>query len=252
MRRLSSAILLLLLAAGGARTDSTPPAWAPGEELAYTISFLGLLRAGTATFTVNEGPTVDGRPTYRFRSTLTSVPNFFHQIRDEASSITDRASFAVRRYEKIERERDEITTNVTVFDHERGVAVRTEDGKAHPAIRFNAGTLDVLSVIYHVRNQPIRPGQTLTVPVHDGKRDYTMKIRITGPEMVNTRLGRFRALSVQPLLYEADGTLRRRGQMRLWMTDDDRRIPVRIKLSLPVGSVTAVISAIKGDRPATR
>jgi hypothetical protein len=248
------AIGLLLIAGGmsGAQQVTPPEAWAPGEELGYTINFLGLLKAGDATFSVKEGPLVDGRPTYQFRSTLISAPRFFHQIRDEAASTADRTTFASYRYEKIQREKDATSTNVTIFDHGRGSAVRTEDGRAHAPIRFKDGALDVLSVIYYVRTQEIQPGQTLTVPVHDGKRDYTMKIRITGPEMVNTRLGSFRCLSVQPLLYEANGTLRRKGQMRLWMTDDHRRIPVRINMSLPFGSLTASISSMKGERPAAR
>jgi hypothetical protein len=229
---------------------STPPtAWSPGEALSYTVNF-GIFRAGTTSFMVARGPVTSERPTYKFRSILQSSPRFFYSIFDEAVSISDEETFATYRYEKIQRESGESSSNVTVFNQGRGTAQRTEDATTHPVMNFTKNSLDVLGAIYFVRNQNLAVGRTLTVPVHDGKRDYTMKVTIRKREPVTTKAGVFNCLLVEPRLYQEDGTLKRKGQITLWMTDDSRHLPVRIRMALAFGSITATLDSMTGTLPA--
>jgi hypothetical protein len=240
---------LITISAATSAVSLPPTAWTPGEELSYTVNF-GIFRAGTTTFTVARGPVTNERPTYKFRSLLQSSPRFFYSIFDEAVSVSDDSSYATFRYEKIQRENGENSTNTTVYNHARGTAQRTEDRTVHPSMNFKKNSLDVLGAIYYVRNQNLAVGQTLTIPVHDGKRDYTMKVTIRKREPVTTRAGVFNCLLVEPRLYQEDGTLKRKGQITLWMTDDSRHIPVRIRMALAFGSITATLDSMKGTVPA--
>lgn len=222
-------------------------AWCPGETLKYSVKF-SLFNAGTSTFTVQE-TTHNGRPVYKFQSTITSRPGFFYKIDDRGVSLSDRETLQTYRYEKFQNEGGENSTNITAYNHATGKAVRTEDGKAHPSMDFVKLSKDVLGAIYYVRNQNIAVGKTLRIPVHDGKRDYRMEVSIRRREHVRVPAGEFNCLVVEPKLRQPDGTIRTKGQMTLWMTDDHRHIPVRIKIVLPFGHLIASLTSMDGVVP---
>lgn len=246
---ISTLALLVILSSAAPGRTAAPTAWAPGEKLVYSVNF-GIFRAGSTTFSANRGPVTNERPTFKFSSLLQSSPRFFYSIFDEAIATVDESSYAVYRYEKIQRESKENSTNVTLFNHAAGTAQRTEDGHAHPVMSCTKNSLDVLGVIYFIRNQNLAVGRTITVSVHDGMRNYRMEVVIRKREPVTTKAGTFNCLLVEPRLYQADGSLRKKGQMTLWMTDDSRHIPVRIRMGLAFGSITASLESMTGTLPA--
>lgn len=219
-------------------------AWAPGEKLQYSVKF-GFFTAGTSVFSVDQA-TLNGKNVYKFQSTILSAPGFFYKIDDRGVSWSDPASLRSFRYDKIQKEGDEKSSNITTFDQGASNAVRTEDGKAHPAMNYNKLARDVLGAIYHVRNQEIAVGRTIRFPVHDGKRDYTMEVVISRRENIRVPAGDFNCLVVEPKLRNLDGTLKKKGHMTLWMTDDARHLPVRIKIVLPFGHLVASLTKMSG------
>jgi hypothetical protein len=60
-------------------------------------------------------------------------------------------------------------------------------------------------------------------------------------EELVTPLGRFKTIVIQPLL-KSEGIFARTGDMFIWLTDDDRRIPVQMKSKVVVGSITATLT----------
>jgi hypothetical protein len=46
---------------------------------------------------------------------------------------------------------------------------------------------------------------------------------------------------IQPLL-KSEGIFARTGDIVIWLTDDDRRIPVQMKSKVVVGSITATLT----------
>lgn len=223
-------------------------AWAPGERLEYSVKF-GIFSAGTSVFAVNPAATTGGEKTLRFSSMLHSSPNFFITIIDDATSFSEVDSLRTLRYEKTQQEGSKTTTNVTVFNHTAASAVRTEDGQAHPPIHVTPGARDVLGVIYHVRSQPLEVGKSFKIPVHDGRRDYTMEVVVPRRETISVPAGTFNCVVVEPKLWNEDGSLYKRSQMTLWMTDDARHVPVRVKMSLFFGSIVASLEKSSGVLP---
>ena len=239
-------IAAILLFSTGTNAE-TNRAWKVGEKLEYRV-YYAFFNAGTSTFLVEKEYQSSGRNIVQFKSVIQSRSNFFVKIFDEALSVSDANSYASLRYEKNQRERNEFSKNVTVFNNAAGQALRTEDGHAYPPMNYRRGSMDVLSAIYYVRSQDLSIGKTYTIPVHDGKRDYTMRVKAVGRETVKTPAGTFDALKVEPKLYGEDGKLSKSGQMTLWMTDDDLHIPVRIRISLKFGSMTADLLRSSGTK----
>ncbi|MEK8023744.1 MAG: DUF3108 domain-containing protein [Candidatus Hydrogenedentota bacterium] len=254
MKRNTLAAAVVLLGCVVASTAGAPEpvnnnAWALGEKLEYAVKY-GPFSAGRSTFAVEGEETVGGQKAVKFTSILTSSRAFFFKVYDSATSFSDFSSLYSLRYEKFQHEADEKSSNVTVFNHTAARAVRTEDGKAHPSMTMVPYARDILGVIYYVRTQPLKVGKSIRIPVHDGKRDYNMEVVVRNKERVTVPAGQFDCLVVEPKLWQLDGNLKKKGQMVLWMTDDSRHLPVRIRMSIPVGSLVASLDKMTGVKPA--
>ncbi len=101
-------------------------------------------------------------------------------------------------------------------------------------------TLDTLSSFYFLRLMPLEVGKSVFVTVFDGKRLWNTEVRVLRREKIKTGLGKFDTIVVQPLM-KAEGMFDKRGDMFIWLTDDARRLPVKMKTKVPVGSVTATL-----------
>jgi hypothetical protein len=53
---------------------------------------------------------------------------------------------------------------------------------------------------------------------------------------------------VEPQLVEGTGLFVKEGRLRIWLTDDDRRIPVRMRSKVAIGSVSADLEAYASGR----
>ena len=54
---------------------------------------------------------------------------------------------------------------------------------------------------------------------------------------------------VEPLLLEGTGLFVKQGRLKIWLTDDARRIPVRMRSKVAIGSVSADLEAYTPARP---
>lgn len=98
---------------------------------------------------------------------------------------------------------------------------------------------DVLGALQRLRSQPLQPGQSTTLPLSDGKKFVNAKIECQEKEVIKTPLGSFPSVRYEAFIF--DGALFvRKGRAYVWLTDDDKRTPVQIRIQLPfyVGTVT--------------
>jgi len=85
-----------------------------------------------------------------------------------------------------------------------------------------------------------RDGAGLTVRVFDNGKLYDLPFRLVGYEMLDLPqpLGRHvRTLVAEPMVPSGSGLFAQEGRLLVWVTADDRRIPVRVRSKVPVGSV---------------
>jgi Protein of unknown function (DUF3108) len=63
---------------------------------------------------------------------------------------------------------------------------------------------------------------------------------VLGRETLDTVLGRRETLMVEPLL-KFEGVFQQKGRVIVWLTDDQERIPVRMKSEIKVGSFVSTL-----------
>jgi hypothetical protein len=74
--------------------------------------------------------------------------------------------------------------------------------------------------------------------VFDNEKVYDLEVQVLRKERITVPAGTFDTVLIKPLL-QSEGIFSRKGPIYTWLTDDRRRIPVRIKTSVVVGSLTA-------------
>jgi hypothetical protein len=144
-------------------------------------------------------------------------------------------------------------TKVT-FDAERGKASSLErDLKknvtlATREIEIPPCVYDVIGGLYRLRRMNIPVGKSAEIPISDGKKSVMARIEAQQQESVDTPAGKFKAVRYEAFLFN-NVLYRRSGRMFIWLTDDERKLPVQIRfrLSFPVGTVTLQLE--KTEKP---
>lgn len=98
---------------------------------------------------------------------------------------------------------------------------------------------DVFGALYELRALRLEPGRSVEIPVSDGKKAVTAKVEAQERETIKTDFGTYKTIRYEAFLFN-NVLYRRHGRLFVWLTDDDRRLPVQIRVRLPVyvGTVT--------------
>lgn len=213
-------------------------AYAPGEALAYRISWSGL-PAGEATMSVREEINGKGEPVIVLTSVTRSnrTVSMFYKIRDRVVSRIDPVTGAPIMIEIDQRHGRRKRIHTTLFDQPGGQATTYRPGREAVTVETPPLVHDILSVLYHLRTIPeLVPGRTEVIDVHEGKKNWQLLVHTLGKKTIKTPAGRFKTVQVKAEV-KFKGVFFDRGDVRIWMTDDQRHIPVKIAIGIRIGKV---------------
>ncbi len=240
-----------VVAAGGgderpALPDSIAPVpFGPGEELEFSIDY-GPINAGSATLGITGLVETDGHLCYRVESRARSNNFFstFYRVRDKVVSHIDVVTLHSRFFSKRLRE----------GDYRKNITVRF-DQRHHQAVYLDGRVLDVpwpihdaLSAFYFVRALPLAPAETTYVTTHSSRRNYQLQVVVHRRERITVPAGTFDCLVVEPVNM-GEGLFKHEGQLLIWLTDDERRLPVLMKSKVKVGAIDASLKSYRLGTP---
>jgi hypothetical protein len=207
-----------------------------GEHLVFSVQY-GLVTAGEATLEVRNLATLDGRPCYRIVSDARTNDFFskFYAVRDRYESYIDTVELYSLRYEKHLREGKFKRDAVVDFDQ-----VRHRAKYKDKVVPIPPRSQDVLSALYYVRTLPLEVGQSISLANHTDGKNYPLIVKVHGRERVKVDAGEFDCLVVEPIL-RGPGIFTQQGRLTVWLTDDERRMPVLMKSKVVIGHVAAVL-----------
>jgi len=98
---------------------------------------------------------------------------------------------------------------------------------------------DELAALSLVRTMKMEPGEAFELPISNGKKSVSARVEVQERERVETPSGVYDTIRYEAFLYH-DVLYRRKGRLFIWLTDDERRLPVqiRVKLGFFIGTVT--------------
>ncbi len=230
---LLGAVALFTASAKGMTTAKAKP-FGAGEKLTFSIRY-GMIKAGTATMEVKSGGP-DG--TLHISSTARSNSFFdvFFKVRDEIHAWLDSESLETIRFEKHLREGNYRKDERVDYLRDEGIAVY-KDGARVP---LAPGARDVLSSFYYLRTLRLPIGGTVPLTYHSSHKNYPVDVEIHRVETVKTPAGKFRCFVVEPHL-QSVGVFNQKGRMRVWITADRRRMPVKLESKVTFGAFEAVL-----------
>jgi hypothetical protein len=109
-------------------------------------------------------------------------------------------------------------------------------------VSVSPGAQDVLSILYFARGLDLEVGQGVIIPSHVDRKNAPVELRVLKRETVTVPAGTFHCGVVEPLLKSA-GLFKQEGRLTLWVSDDEKRIPIIMKSKVKVGSITAVLES---------
>lgn len=250
-RTLAVCLALLIVWSGGAgrAQKSAPLPFAPGETLTYDINW-SVFPAGQVVATL-RGPGQDSAGGFEVKTTARSkgFVSLLYNVRDEFHSFFDPQPLCSRHIlKKVNEGRRHKETEIK-FDYARGVAVLDERDPTqakspakHDENSIPACVEDVVSAFYFLRNQPLQTGRKIMLAVNDGSKTTDVVVEVQEREQIQTGIGNRPAIRVEPKVF---GELyKRKGRMLIWFSDDQQHLPLRIKMALSVGSITATLVSV--------
>lgn len=232
------ALLLALQApaAGQASVAPEPPAYpfAVGEKLTYSAK-LGIVSLGEGAVEVARTDTVRGVDAFVFRFTLAGgVP--FYSLDDTLESWTGVDDLLSRRF--VQRQFEGGKTRFRHYEifPDSGLYHEYQTKKSGKSSQF---PIDDAAFLYFVRVTPLEVGKTYEFDRYFKLELNPVILKVHKREEMELPDGsKVQCLVVQPIVGEKGSLFGRQSDTRVWLTDDERRIPVQIRIRFPFGTIT--------------
>lgn len=206
-----------------------------GERLVFSVEY-GFVTAGEATMSVVSLDTIQGNPSYRIETVATTNEIFstFYEVNDRVVSHMDAYGMFSRQFKKTLREGNYSKDLEVYFDQEAQLA-RYVEGDSLAAL---PETQDVLSAFFFLRSRDLRVGEVYSIPCHDNRKNYPLEVKVLRREKIAVPAGKFECFVVEPKL-KSGGLTKKEAKMFIWLTSDDRKMPVLMETRMKIGSVAA-------------
>jgi hypothetical protein len=209
-------------------------AFAAGERLKFNINY-GIVTAGEAIMKISDTIMHDRR-CFKIDFSLHSKPFFdiFYRVADHYFTVMDSEGIFPWHFEQHIREGGYSRDFTAEFDQLRHVAITSEGNHKIPPYVH-----DIMSAFYFARTvdySNFKPGQRIHLQNFYKDSTYQLDVRYRGKQTIEVEAGTFNCIIVEPLVKEG-GLFKGEGNIFVWLTDDDRKLPIRVNSKIPIGSI---------------
>jgi hypothetical protein len=227
--------------------------FSPGERLTFRVTW-GFIPAGEGILEILPMERINGIQSYHFVMTARTYPliDLLYKVRDRIDSYTDAAMTHSLLYKK--RKEGKSKRNVVVyFNWGKQEAQYSNFGKKSNPIPLQSGSFDPLSIFYALRLRTLRENMEIQAHVTDGKRCVMGRAKIIRRETVKVASGTYDTFLTEPELRHIRGVFKKskNAKLQIWVSADHRRIPVRIRSKVSIGSFVAELIAAENLCPDT-
>ena len=138
----------------------------------------------------------------------------------------------------------------TVYDDKNKTAtILNKITNEERVIKLESGYQDIISTFYFLRKHldisKLKEGDIIFVNIFFASQNYPFKMKYLGIERIKTKFGLIECLKLKPFM-EAGRVFRSNEGIDLWVTNDENRIPVKVKANLRVGTIVADLTSFRG------
>jgi len=210
-----------------------------GERLTYTLQF-NVIKMGRGYLSVESYDTISGVQSYhvRFRAKTSKFADNFYRVRDKIDIWLNMSNLTTLKLLKQLNEGNYHKNYDTSIDYNNLIAITNND-----TLKINGPLRDPYSLLYYFRTIPLEIGQILNFTTFDNKKLTDFQVIVDGKEIVKTPAGTFPCIIIKPFR-EGKTLLKNDGDMKIWFSDDELRLPVQIQIKLKFGSMLLQLKTI--------
>jgi len=227
-----------------------------GETFTYRVGWGPLGRAGELVIAAREEPAAGGATEVHITTDIASrgLVRGFYAYDNRGEVVIDRQTGRVVLTREKGSDGKRNTDTETVFDYVRHKAVYTDrvrPNKNETVAIPEGDPIDLISALVGTRDWNLAPGEKKDMLVNFGNEFFPVAIYAEAYEEVRTPLGKYRTLRLAPRM-EKDprGVFKRGGEIKVWISQGEVKLPVKMQLKLKIGAATLLLSDYKNP-PAT-
>lgn len=219
-------------------------AFKEGEKLTFDLNY-GFVTAGVAVMEIPRIKRISGREAYHVTFEVNSVPSFdmFYKVRDRYETYIDIEGLFPWRFEQHIREGGYTRDFSAFFDQRKGKA-KTSEGEYEIPLYVN----DIVSAFYYARTfdyTEMKENDLVHLQNFYKDKVYDLDVKYLGKETIDVPAGKFDCIIVEPLVKEG-GLFKHEGNIIVWLTDDELKLPVKVRTKIIIGYVEAKLTNYEG------
>jgi uncharacterized protein DUF3108 len=219
-----------------------------GEVLEFDIGWSLYPTAGNATVTVKEKRPSFGSTAYYIvaEGRPTPLVSKLYTLYYKADTLIETTTLLPQRGSLYSEEGKRHRMKTTTFNQAAKKA--TYEIQTRTTVKKDLAipgyTQDALSAVYVLRSIPFKAGEKFNMPVSDNGNVYKVQMQVGASEPVKTPLGTINALKIVPVITGPDKDSPR--GLALWISDDPRRLPLKMEAQLLVGKFIITLRKASG------
>ena len=233
MKKLILFLLLILTVSFDAPKED---AYDVGEWFKFRIHY-GFVNAGYATLEVKDA-VINNKKTFHVvgKGYTTGMSRFFFKVDDLYESYIDKESGNPLQYVRKINEGGYIKNQEGFFNQSaNSVLVKDYKHRNEKTFVTPKNTQDILSAFYYLRNYPnidkINPGESIVINMFIDDETTKFKLKFVGREDITTKFGVVSSMVFKPMV-QSGRVFKEQESLTVWISDDDNRLPIRIKADL--------------------
>lgn len=229
-------------------------AFQDGESFSFRVGWGVFGKAGLIQVKASKDQ-LEGKPVFRVQMVTESkgVVRGFYHYEDVAEAVIDAETGRILRATEVAKNSEPLSDALTRFDYEKREA--THEDKLRPGrnrsfpFAADSDPVDLISALVQTREWADKMGVSREVSIFAGRDIYPVVIRAEKEEELNTPQGTKKTLVLCPRMEkgEARGIFKKGGEVKVWVSQDTERLPVRMQLRLKFG--TAILHLIEHKLP---
>lgn len=221
---------------------------APGETLVYRTGWGLLGNAGEIRITAT-GETRDGRECVRVTTSTATrgLVRALYPFNGDAWTLFDAQDGRLLSGSATTRSAKHSTHATITFDYPAGRADYVDHLLPARSVSVplpEAGMpVDLITALIQARRWELAPGRSQDALVLFDDEFYPLRITAEREETIATPKGPRKTLLLLPRMPEnPKGMFRRGGEVRVWISADEARLPLRFEVKLKVGTAYAILT----------
>ncbi|WP_320813950.1 DUF3108 domain-containing protein [Flavobacterium sp.] len=242
--------LLLLLFITTNSFVTQEESYTTGEFIKLRIHY-GLVNAGYATLEVKEAVKNNKKVHHVVGKGYTvGMAKFFFNVDDDYQSYFDKTTNKPYQFLRKIDEGGYTKHQEGFFNQDSNtVLVKDYKKKTEKSFPVTEDVQDIVSAFYYLRNHPnidrLNTGESIYIDMFFDDEITKFKLKFLGREDIKTKFGKVSCMIFRPYV-QAGRVFKEDESLTVWISDDENKIPIRLKANLAVGSLKADIDSFKG------